>query len=137
MLHDMGPRDAGSTAETGWRLGHRFGVIGSTDHHSAYPGSHGDGRLGVFATALTREAIWEALLARRVFAATGDRIDARLFVDGAWIGSSIRSPGARHLRVAVRGCDALDRVEVLKNGRVIRRLFTEDARDSGIYRLRI
>jgi len=34
MLHDMGPRDAGSTADAGWELGHRFGVIGSTDHHT-------------------------------------------------------------------------------------------------------
>src|SRR5262249_58182788 len=103
MLNDMGPRDAGSTAEAGWKLGHRFGVIASTDHHSAYPGSHGDGRLGVFATALTREALWEAFRARRVFAATGDRIDARLFVNDAWIGETIRAPAPRRLRVAARG----------------------------------
>jgi hypothetical protein len=134
MLHDMGSRDAGSTAEAGWALGHRFGIIASTDHHSAYPGSHGDGRLGVFATALTREALWEALLARRVFAATGDRIDARLFVDDAWIGSSIQAAGKR---VAVRGSDALDRVEVLKNGRILRRLFPEPAAASDRYRLRL
>jgi hypothetical protein len=140
MLHDMGPRDAGSTAEAGWALGHRFGLIASTDHHSAYPGSHGDGRVGVFATALTREALWEALQARRVFAATGDRIDARLFVNDAWIGESIRAPARRHVRVQVRGSDALDRVEVLKNGRVIRRLFAEPGPvvpESGNFRLRL
>lgn len=140
MLHDMGPRDAGSTAEAGWALGQRFGVIGSTDHHSAYPGSHGDGRLGVFATALTREALWEALLSRRVFAATGDRIDARVVVNDAWIGSSIRAPGGRHLQIRVRGCDALDRVELLKNGRVLRRFFPEvaaPAAEKGLYRLRV
>ncbi|MBL8795686.1 MAG: Tat pathway signal sequence [Planctomycetia bacterium] len=125
MLHDMGPRDAGSTAEAGWELGHRFGIIGSTDHHSAYPGSHGDGRLGVLASALTREAIWEALLARRVCAATGDRIDARLFVNGAGIGETVRAPGPRHLQVQVQGSDALDRVELLKNGRVLRRWWPE------------
>jgi len=139
MLHDMGPRDAGSTAETGWALGHRFGVIASTDHHSAYPGSHGDGRVGVFARALTREALWEALRARRVYAATGDRIDARLFVNDAWIGEMVKAPGPRHLRVAVRGSDALDRIELLKNGRILCRLFA-DARASGrndTYRLRM
>jgi len=140
MLHTMGPRDFGSTAEAGWALGHRFGVVGGTDHHSAYPGSHGDGRMGVFASELTREALWEAFLARRVYAATGDRIDARLFVDDAWIGSVVRSPGRRRLKVSVRASDALDKVEVLKNGQVIRRLFPEPpqaARDSKSFRLRI
>jgi hypothetical protein len=125
MLHDMGPRDFGSTAEAGWAMGHRFGVIGSTDHHAAYPGSHGDGRLGVFAEALTRDALWEALLARRVFAATGDCIDARLTADDAWIGAKIQAPGSRRLRLSVRGIDALDRVELLKNGRVIKQFFPQ------------
>ena len=140
MLHDMGPRDFGSTAEAGWRAGHRFGVIGSSDHHGAFPGSHGDGRMGVFATALTREALWEAFLARRVFAATGDKIDARLFVNDAWLGSEIKAPSQRHLRLSVRGRDAIDRVEVLKNGRVLRRFFPEagpTATATGRYRLRI
>ncbi|MEQ8786100.1 MAG: DUF3604 domain-containing protein [Pirellulaceae bacterium] len=140
MLHDMGPRDFGSTAEAGWAMGCRFGVIGSTDHHAAYPGSHGDGRLGVFAESLTRDALWEALLARRVFAATGDRIDARLTVDDAWIGAEIHAPGVRRLRIAVRGADALDRVELLKNGQVLRRFFPESSsssNNSNAYRLRI
>jgi hypothetical protein len=140
MLHDMGPRDFGSTAEAGWAAGHRFGVIASTDHHAAYPGSHGDGRLGVFAESLTRESLWEALLVRRVFAATGDRIDARLFVDDAWIGSTIHAPNQRRLRIDVRGSDRLDRVELLKNGRVLRRFFADDPASQSIdnqYRLRI
>jgi hypothetical protein len=123
MLHDMGPRDAKSTAEAGWDRGHRFATIASTDHHSAYPGSHGDGRVGVFATALTREALWEASLARRVYAATGDKIDARLFIEDDWIGSTVHAPGHRRVRIVVRGTDALDRVELLKNCRILRRFF--------------
>lgn len=139
MLHDMGPRDAGSTAEAGWDAGHRFGVIASTDHHGGYPGSHGDGRLAVLADALTRESLWEAMLARRVYAVTGDKIEARFTVDDAPIGSSIRSAGERRLRVDVRGSDAIDRVEVLKNGRMLRRLFPEvsEAAPAGPYRLRV
>jgi hypothetical protein len=61
MLHDMGPRDWNSTAEAGWERGFRFGIAGGTDHHAAYPGSHGDGRMGVFAKELSRESIWEAI----------------------------------------------------------------------------
>jgi hypothetical protein len=125
MLHDMGPRDYGSTAEFGWDAGHQFGIVGGTDHHGAYPGSHGDGLMGVFAKDLTREAIWDAFKERRVYAATGDKIDARLFVDDAWIGSTIKAADKRHINAVVHGIDKLDRVEVLKNGRVIRRIFPE------------
>ena len=123
MLHDMGPRHFGSTAVAGWQQGHRFGVIASTDHHGGYPGSHGDGRVAVWATELSRAAIWDALVNRRVYAVTGDKIDARLHVDGAPIGSEIQSSQARHLAVNVTGSAALDRVEVLKNDRVLKRLF--------------
>ena len=118
MLHDMGPRDFGSTAEAGWRRGFRFGIVGGTDHHGAYPGSHGDGRMGVFAKSLSREDLWEAFLAKRVFAATGDRIDAKLLVNDAWIGESIQSDATRNLRVAVSAADAIDKVELFKNGRL-------------------
>lgn len=125
MLHDMGPRDWNSTAEAGWQRGFRFGIVGGTDHHAAYPGSHGDGRMGVFASELTREAIWEAFLARRVFAATGDRIDARLFLNDAWIGESVAASGKRQLEVSVSGSASLDRVELIRNGEVVRRFAPE------------
>ncbi|MBI2477733.1 MAG: DUF3604 domain-containing protein [Planctomycetia bacterium] len=138
MLHDMGPRDWKSTAEAGWARGHRFGVIASTDHHGGYPGSYGDGRIAVFAESPTRDAIWQALLERRVYAVTGDKIDARLTVDDAWIGSTIRSAKTRHLKIAVRGSDKLDRVELLKNDRVIHRFFAASANDrDSRYRLRV
>ncbi len=127
MLHDMGPRDFGSTAEAGWQLGHHFGIVGGTDHHAAYPGSHGDGRMGVFAKELTREALWEAFLARRVFAATGDRIDARMFLDGAWIGETVHAPKRRRIQVSVHASDAIDKVELVKNGRVVQRFFPTPA----------
>ena len=120
MLHDMGPRDGTSVAEYGWQVGHRFGIVAGTDHHAAFPGSHGDGRMGVFATDLTRESLWEAFLARRVFAATGDNIDARMWVDDAWIGDTVKNSGTRNIRLDVRATHQLDRVELVKNGKVIR-----------------
>ncbi len=140
MLHTMGPRDFGSTAEAGWAMGHRFGIVGGTDHHGAYPGSHGEGRMGVFARELTVEALWEAFRARRVFAATGDRIDAGLVVDDAWIGEAVKAPKRRHLRAVVRGADTLDQVRLVKNGRVAHRFFPTPPADtelSGRYRLRL
>ncbi|MEZ4719329.1 MAG: hypothetical protein R2851_25055 [Caldilineaceae bacterium] len=73
-LHSMGPRHEQSTAEYGWEQGHVFGIIGSTDHHNAFPGSYGYGRLGVWAPALSRDAVWEAIAQRRTYALTGDRM---------------------------------------------------------------
>lgn len=138
MLHDMGPRDFGSTAEEGWRRGHRFGIVGGTDHHAAYPGSHGDGRMGVFAESLTRQGLMDAFKARRVFAATGDKIDARLHVNDAWIGDTIHAPETRNLALSVQGIDQLDQVRLLKNGRVIKRFFPQAPEEqSDVYRLRL
>lgn len=128
MLHDMGPRDAGSTAVAGWQLGHRFGIIASTDHHGGYPGSHGDGRAAVIADRLTRDALWDAILARRTYAVTGDKIDVRMTLNDAPIGAEVRAPGQRRVQVDVRGLDAIDRVELLKNERVVARWHGEPPR---------
>ncbi|MGH2371200.1 MAG: Tat pathway signal sequence, partial [Chloroflexota bacterium] len=121
MLHRMGPRDGRSTASWGLRQGHPVGLVGSTDHHSGYPGSHGYGRLAAAATALTREALWDAFLARRVYAATGDRIRLDFWLNGAWMGAEVAAPGTREIEVRVQGRGAVDYVELLKNERVLRR----------------
>ncbi len=140
MLHDMGPRDWGSTAEAGWERGLRFGIVGGTDHHAAYPGSHGDGRMGVFADDISRKGLWEAFLARRVYAATGDRIDARMFLNDAWIGQSVYAPNERRFVIRVRGADSIDRVELLRYGRVVQRFYPQPVTpnpQSHTYRLRL
>lgn len=120
-LHAMGPRDHGSTARHAWQRGHRFGVIGSTDHHNAVPGAYGFGRVGAWLTRLDRDALWEALLARRTYALTGDRIALAFSVDGAVMGSSVAAGPERRLAVAVRGGAGIDYVEVLHDERVIHR----------------
>jgi len=115
-LHSMGPRDERGSMQAGLLAGHRFGVIGSTDHHSAWPGSHDHGRLGVWAPELTRDAIWRALEARQTWALTGDRIELALAVNGAPMGSEIEATPERTLEVDVRAGGAIDYVEVVKNG---------------------
>ncbi|WP_327087167.1 DUF3604 domain-containing protein [Nonomuraea sp. NBC_01738] len=122
-LHTMGPRDAGSTVEEGLRRGHRFGLIGSTDHHSAHPGSHGYGRAMVWAPELTRDALWGAIQARRTYAITGDRILLATELDGRPMGTdgTPAKAGTRVFRAEVAGRDALDYVEVVRNGAVIHR----------------
>jgi len=115
----MGPRVAHSTAREGLARGFRFGFVGSTDSHSSYPAAYCGGRAGVYATTLTREAIWEALLARRTIAAKGDSIAAWFEADGAPLGSEIQvSDGKVHLKCKVCGEDAIEKVELIRNERV-------------------
>jgi hypothetical protein len=121
MLHRMGPRDGRSTASWGLRHGHRVGLVASTDHHSGYPGSHGYGRLAAAAASLTREALWDAFLARRVYAATGDRIRLDFRLNDAWMGAEIPAAGRREIRLGVQGRGAIDHVELLKNERLLHR----------------
>lgn len=119
-LHTMGARDLRSTAQWGLARGHRFGFIGSTDHHSAHPGSHGYGLAMVWAKDLTREAIWEAIVARRTYAATGNRIMVSTSVNGAVMGQIVEAKSqVREIDVAVEGGSFLENVELLRNGEII------------------
>lgn len=120
LLRRMGPRDGRSTGSWGLRQGHRVGLVGSTDHHAGYPGSHGYGRLAAAAGALNREALWEAFLERRVYAATGDRIGLDFQLNGAWMGAEVLASGHREISVDVQARGPLAYVELLRNERVLR-----------------
>ena len=120
-LHAMGPRDATGTARHGWKMGHRFGIIGSTDHHAAMPGAYGYGRLGAWMTGLNRDALWEALQARRTWALTGDRIELAFDVNGTPMGGVAEPTDERTIDVHVRGGDGIDYAEILHNERVVHR----------------
>lgn len=120
-LHSMGPRHEHSTAQHGWAQGHIFGIIGSTDHHNAFPGSYGYGRLGVWAESLTRHDIWEAIRARRTYALTGDRIELRYTLNEQSMGGICPPDDKRWVEVEVTGGDALDYIDVLHNNQIIHR----------------
>jgi len=120
-LHSMGPRDERGTAQYGWALGHIFGVVASTDHHNAFPGSYGYGRLGVWASALTRDALWDAFVQRRTYALTGDRIELAFALNEQPLGAMCPPAVERFIQVDVRGGDSIDYVEVLYNNHVIHR----------------
>ena len=129
-LHTMGPRDGGSTYHAGLRHGHIVGAIGSTDHHSAHPGSYGYGRLAMWASDLSRDALWAAIAARRTYALTGDRIALEFSLNDAPMGAVLPFTPVREIAVAVAGGDALDMVEVLRNDVVVQRWTPPVARPS-------
>lgn len=120
-LHTMGPRDWHSMYQYGLAQGNIAGVVGSTDHHSAHPGSYGHGRLGVWSEKLNRDSIWEAIVNRRTYALTGDRIELAFSVNNAPIGTVLPSNQERQIEYKVIGGGAIDYVEVLHNNQVIHR----------------
>ena len=115
----MGPGVAGGTYQDGLNRGHHLGAVASTDGWGGMAGQYGRGLAAVLATDLTREAIWDAFTRRRVYAVTGDRIELDFTVNGRPMGSIIGAAPKRAVRVRVRGSDAIDRIELLRNQRVI------------------
>ena len=120
-LHDMGPRQWEGTIQYGLELGNKFGIMASTDQHSGYPGSYGDGRIGVLAPSLTRDAIWDALRTRHVCAATGDKILIDFRLNDAFMGDVVRG-NSRRIYLNVDGESCIDYVDIVKNGQILARM---------------
>jgi len=124
--HTEGGRWTKQTLQHFLESGYRLGVIASTDDHLGFPGGYREGLAVVKTRELSRDAIFEALRARRSYAVTGDRIDLDFRLNGALMGQELGPAAERRIEVAVDGWDQLDRVEVVKNGRVIHRDFPMD-----------
>ena len=142
IRHSNGGRTTYGTIQHALSMGLRFGVIGGTDDHFGYPGAWGEGLAAVWAETLTRESIWEALLARRTYAVTGDRIRLEFTLNGAAMGSEIDRCRQRRIHVSVDAMDEIAAVDVLRNGRVAHREFVptvlpEDPFAGGPCKLRI
>ena len=116
---NMGPGQGGGTYQDALDRGYHLGCICSNDNWRRLPGAYGRGLMACLAEDLTREALWRAFRARRVYGVTGDRIRLDFRVNGAPMGSIIPHSARREIRVRVVGADALDRIELMRNGRVI------------------
>lgn len=127
IRHTNGPRTTYNTLQHGWSLGKRVGVTAGTDDHFGCPGAYGEGLTGVYAAANNRDAILDAIRARRVYGVTGDRIELAFRLNGAPMGSILPSCRKRHFEIEAHGWDDVAMVELLKNNRVIHRHFPEDA----------
>lgn len=140
-LHTMGPRDSRNLVYEGIKRGNMFGFVASTDHHAGYPGSFGDGRMAVWASEKTRESIWEAILARRTYAVTGDRIACYFSINGAAMGSKTEDKGKRSLHLDVTACDTVDKIVVYKNSKpwkiVNGEMFKEPSNPTGHFKIRV
>jgi hypothetical protein len=74
------------------------------------------------------EAIWAGLCNRQTLALTGDPIELMVFLNDHPLGSGFDYPGERlvSLDAYVAGYTAIDRIEILKNNRVISRVHPSD-----------
>lgn len=121
-LHSMGPVDGHSTMQRGLSEGHVFGIVGNTDHHSAFPGSYGHGRMAVYANDNSRSGIWDAFIGRHTNALTGDCIHLLTSVGGAIQGSVISPSDNAILDIEAIGGGFIDSIDVIRNGRLFQRI---------------
>jgi hypothetical protein len=125
--HSMGGRVTANTARAALAEGKRFGFVASSDNHRGFPGAYGEGIMAALCPELSRQAIFEAINARRTYALTGDRIEVDFTVDGAVMGSTIRTGGEAEVAFDVKGRDELDSVEIVQDGTIVHRAFAADA----------
>lgn len=131
IRHSMGGRYTKNTIQYLWEQGHQVGIVASTDDHLGYPGAYGEGLAAVYADTLTREAIMEAIRARRTYGVTADRIELDFRLNGHWMGETLPAASRRNIHVNVKGKDVIDRVEVLRNNKVIYRVHPVDEDTDG------
>lgn len=112
-------------AEEALQRGLRVGFIAGSDDHSGRPGSTfptsadihfgmRGGLTAVYATDLTRAALWEAIKARRCYGTTGERIIVDLRADGQPMGAEYRTSAPPRLAARIIGTAPLERVELYR-----------------------
>jgi hypothetical protein len=123
----------GAGAWEALQRGYRLGMIASSDNHVGMPGRSyphdrqvhtpfPGGLAAIYAPELTREALFDAMENRLCYGTTGARISLWFTVDGKPMGSTVkarRGDRGREVWVSVLGTEAIDRVEVLRNGEVV------------------
>lgn len=115
----MGPGVGGNTYQDALDRGFHVGAICSPDGDGSFPGRFNWGVMACLAPELTRDALWRAFNQRHVYGVTGDRILLDFHVNGAVMGDQIKTSGKRRIDVAVEGVGEIDRIELLRDGRVI------------------
>ncbi|MBQ9337300.1 MAG: DUF3604 domain-containing protein [Lentisphaeria bacterium] len=119
----------GGSWQDALQRGAKMGVVGGSDDHAGTPGlDHPDadvmrrfrGVTGVWAKENTREAIFDALKARRCFAYMGnERMSLDFRINGHCMGESfVLEPGeTRNIWIDFRAPEAIERVTLVKNCR--------------------
>lgn len=112
----MGPRVDETSVVAGIKRGHHFGIICSGDNHEV-PAMVRYGRAGVWAADYSKDAIWDALVSRRVYGFTGPRVDVYAEAEGHPLGS-VFSTASDEVAIDVRAAAAskVERIELYRDG---------------------
>ena len=128
----------GNTVRDALGRGYRLGFVGSGDSHDGHPGlvqladGVSGGLAGILAPDLTREAVLEALRARRSYATNGPRIVLDVTLDGRPMGSSLPAGAGKKLAIRVAAPTPLEAVELVSGAGVIARNEAEGERSLGV-----
>jgi hypothetical protein len=116
--------------EDALRVGYKVGVVANSDGHkgrpgASHPGASTFGAYGgltcVLAESLTREAVFEAVRARRCYGVSAaQRIDVELSVNGLPMGAEGRATGPVRVIGRVAGTAPLERIDVLRGLDLVR-----------------
>jgi len=129
----------GQSVQDGLARGYRFGLIAGSDYHECLLGHAMDieqyprtinnrhlqthtGLMAVYAPELTREAIFQAIRNRSVYATSGERIFLDFRLNGAMMGGELKlkSPDvARVLTIQASGTRKLRSIEIIRSGEVV------------------
>ena len=114
------------------KQGHKVGVVANSDGHkgrpgASHPGASTFGAYGgltcVLAESLTREAVFDAIKARRCYGVTAaQRIHVELAVNGLPMGAAGRTEGPVKVSGRVVGTGPIERVDVFRGLEHIRML---------------
>jgi hypothetical protein len=124
-------RPLNAPGEGGWvqdalAQGLHIGVIGGSDSHTGrpvnsvreprpYPG----GMTCIYATELSRGGLFDALRRRHCYATTGARIVLEFAIDGHHMGEIITEASERVTHIYVAGTAPLEKIEIIKNNRIL------------------
>jgi hypothetical protein len=116
--------------------GHEVGFIAASDDHLSHPGyAAGNNNLGfrsglaaVVAPERTRDAVFDAMKARRTYATTGERIILDYDVSGGSFGERIADTPTRRVKLRAIGTAPIREITVVKNGQdVFTRTYLHDS----------
>jgi hypothetical protein len=110
--------------------GYKLGIIGSGDTHDGHPGMRSitggvSGLAGIYAKELTRQAIFQALRERRVFATTGCRSILRFHMSSIGMGQTARLSDAQQPRkftVNIFADSPIAEITLIKNNKIIAKI---------------
>ncbi len=100
------------------RAGYRLAFLGNSDSHRIVPGM-GGALTGVWAEALTREAILEALWAKRCFATNGDRPTVDVRVNGSPMGSEVSVDGPVSIDCRLQAPRVIQSADLFRDGEAV------------------